>query len=263
MKKKKEHSGIFEDKKKTARIMRNVFIVVAVLYVGLIIWSLCRQNYVVALFNVVILLMDIGYVYWCNALISDADLAISAIECERSRCNLIDAISRNHPWIRSDERWPNNEGRIFMYDTKSGDINDAYSIGKGVYWDEDGLNHVEINDCHFMEYWMPIPTLSQKIEPHGISKHDELRILRYMNQLSEYKTKALSSVADYCTKNSISEVDFWRKLQEEWEKNEEEQVKDLCRAQNLANYRSKTLFDLVGELKFDALEWRAKYMSKK
>lgn len=63
------------------------------------------------------------------------------------------------PWIRSDERWPNNEGRIFMYDSKSGDINDAYSIGKGLYWDEDGLNPIEINDCHFMEYWMPTPKI--------------------------------------------------------------------------------------------------------
>ena len=44
----KTHKGIFDEKKKTARIMRNVFIVVAVVYVGLIIWSICRQNYVVA-----------------------------------------------------------------------------------------------------------------------------------------------------------------------------------------------------------------------
>ena len=146
-----------EEKKEIARIMRNVFIVIAVVYVGLIIWSLCRQNYVPALFDVVILLMDIGYVCWYNASISDAELVLKYLEYVESRDELIDAICKNHPWINSSERWPNNEGRILMYDTKSGDINDAYSIGKGLYWDEDGLNLVEINDCHFVEYWMPVP----------------------------------------------------------------------------------------------------------
>ena len=52
-------TNAFEEKKEIARIMRNVFIVITVFYVGLIIWSLCRQNYVPALFDVAILLMNI------------------------------------------------------------------------------------------------------------------------------------------------------------------------------------------------------------
>lgn len=109
MEEKKEHNCIFDEKKKTARILRYVYIAAAVVYVGLLIWSLCRQNYVAALFDVALLLMDIGYVFWCNSSISDADLAISAIEHEHSRCNIIKDIYRNHTWISVKDRLPDED----------------------------------------------------------------------------------------------------------------------------------------------------------
>lgn len=153
----KTHKGIFDEKKKTARIMRNVFIVVAVVYVGLIIWSICRQNYVVALFDVVILLMDIGYVYWCNAIISDADLAISAIECERSRCNLLDAISRNHPWINVLDNLPEEDpdGKGYSVEViglfPDGQVSKCFCSIEEDIWFFEGI------PCDKPTHWMPMP----------------------------------------------------------------------------------------------------------
>lgn len=162
MEKKKEHSGIFEDKKKTARIMRNVFIVLAVVYVGLIIWSLCRQNYVVAAFDVVIMLLIIGYVYWCNALISDADLAISAIECERSRCDLIDAISRNHPWISVEERLPEEDPDFEDSSVEVIGLFSDGSISKCFRSLNDGIWFIGDIECEQPPtHWMPMPKVPQ------------------------------------------------------------------------------------------------------
>lgn len=167
MEKKNQHSGIFEDKKKTARIMRNVFIVVAVVYVGLIIWSLCRQNYVVAAFDFVIMLLIIGYVYWCNALISDADLAISAIECERSRCDLIEAISRNHPWISVEERLPEENKAVLLW------LGGCYKVAllrDNQWWECTGwqigggwsaLDALSTQEVEYITHWMPIPEVPQ------------------------------------------------------------------------------------------------------
>ena len=99
----------FEEKKKIARIMRNVFIVVAVVYVGLIIWSLCRQNYVTAGFDAALLLMVLGFVYLYNSAILDAEIVLNYIKYVNLRHEFIETIINEHTWFSVDERLPRED----------------------------------------------------------------------------------------------------------------------------------------------------------
>lgn len=162
MEEKKEHNCIFDEKKKTARILRYVYIVAAVVYVGLLIWSLCRQNYVAALFDIALLLMDIGYVFWCNSSISDAELAISAIEYEHSRCNIIKDIYRNHTWISVKDRLPDEDLFNRGYSVEVIGLFKYGTICKCYYSFEDRRWRIE----RFLgnpkpTHWMPMP----KVKP--------------------------------------------------------------------------------------------------
>ena len=147
----------FEEKKETARILRNVFIVAAVVYVGLIIWSLCLHKYVPALFDVVILLMDIGYVYWCKESMSDAELVLKYIEYVESRDELIEAISRNHPWISVNDKLPDEDpdNKGYSVDViglfSDGSVCKCFCSMDENIWFIDGLT------CDKPTHWMPIP----------------------------------------------------------------------------------------------------------
>ena len=146
----------FEEKKGIARIMRNVFIVIAVVYVGLIIWSLCRQNYVPALFDVAILLMDIGYVCWCNASISDAELVLKYIEYVDSRDELIYAISRNNPWIGIEERTPEEDPDDKGYSVEVIGLFPDGRVSKCFCSIEEGIWFIEGLTCDKPTHWMPM-----------------------------------------------------------------------------------------------------------
>ena len=153
----------FEEKKETARILRNVFIVVAVVYVGLIIWSLCLHKYVPALFDAVILLMDIGYVYWCKERMSDAELVLKYIEYVESRDELIEAISRNHPWISVNDRLPEEDKVVLLW------LGGCYKVAllrDNKWWACTGwqigggwsaLDALSIPEVESITHWMPIP----------------------------------------------------------------------------------------------------------
>ena len=99
----------FEEQKKTARIMRNVFIVVAVVYVGLIIWSICRQNYVSALFDAALLVMVIGFVYFYNSSIYKAELVLEYIKYVKLRNEFIEVLINEHTWFSVDDRLPRED----------------------------------------------------------------------------------------------------------------------------------------------------------
>lgn len=152
----KKMTKAFEEKKEIARIMRNVFIVIAVVYVGLIIWSICRQNYVPALFDVVILLMDIGYVCWCNASISDAELVLKYIEYVESRDELIYAISRNNPWIGIEERTPDEDPDDKGYSVEVIGLFPDGRVSKCFCSMEEGIWFIEGLTCDKPTHWMPM-----------------------------------------------------------------------------------------------------------
>lgn len=147
----------FEEKKEIARIMRNVFIVVAVVYAGLIIWSLCRQNYVPALFDVAILLMDIGYVCWCNASISDAELVLKYIEYIESRDELIDAICKNHPWINVLDNLPEEDPDDKGYSVEVIGLFPDGRVSKCFCSIEEDIWFIEGLTCDKPTHWMPMP----------------------------------------------------------------------------------------------------------
>ena len=62
------------------------------------------------------------------------------------------------PWKKAEDKWPNNEGRILIYEAKApSEVYDAYSIGKGLYWDEYGNNCFDADQCRLVTYWMKMP----------------------------------------------------------------------------------------------------------
>ena len=147
----------FEEKKETARILRNVFIVAAVVYVGLIIWSLCLHKYVPALFDAVILLMDIGYVYWCKESMSDAELALKYIEYVESRDELIESISRNHPWISVNDKLPGENPDNKGYSVEVIGLFSDGSVCKCYCSIEERIWFIGIITTDQPTHWMPIP----------------------------------------------------------------------------------------------------------
>lgn len=150
-------TNAFEEKKEIARIMRNVFIVIAVFYVGLIIWSIFRQNYVTALFDVAILLMNIGYVCWCNASISDAELVLKYIEYVESRDELIYAICRNNPWINVLERLPEEDPDDNGYSVEVIGLFPDGRVSKCFCSIEEDIWFIEGLTCDKPTHWMPMP----------------------------------------------------------------------------------------------------------
>lgn len=149
----------FEEKKETARIMRNVFIVIAVFYVGRIIWSLCRQNYVLALFDVAILLMNIGYVCWCNASISDAELVLKYVEFVEAQDELIEFIVKDHPWISVLERMPAEDQDNKGYSVEVIGLFPDGSVSKCFCSIEEDIWFFEGLTCDKPTHWMPMPKL--------------------------------------------------------------------------------------------------------
>ena len=99
----------FEEKKEHAELMRNIFGITAVLYIGFIIWIACIHRYEILwwAFNVWLLLVCIAVKNQNEK--KDAELAISAIEHEHNRCNIIKDIYKNHTWISVKDRLPDED----------------------------------------------------------------------------------------------------------------------------------------------------------
>ena len=86
-----------EEKKEHAQLMRNIFCITAVLYIGFIIWIACIHSYEILwwAFNVWLLLVCIAVMNQSEK--KDAELVLKYME------------SREYPWIRVDERLPEED----------------------------------------------------------------------------------------------------------------------------------------------------------
>ena len=89
----------FEEKKEHAELMRNIFGITVVLYIGFIIWIVCIHRYEILwwAFNVWLLLVCIAVKNQGEKV--DAELVLKYLEYIDSRDELIDAICKNHPLI--------------------------------------------------------------------------------------------------------------------------------------------------------------------
>ena len=87
----------FEEKKEHAQLMRNIFGITAVLYIGFIVFIVCIHRYEILwwAFNVWLLLVCIAVKNQNEK--KDAELVLEYME------------SREYPWIRVDERLPEED----------------------------------------------------------------------------------------------------------------------------------------------------------
>ena len=99
----------FEEKKEYAKLMRNIFSITAVLYIGFIIWIVCIHRYEILwwAFNVWLLLGCIAVKNQSEKV--DAELVVKYLEYIDSRDELIDAICKNHPWISVNDKLPEED----------------------------------------------------------------------------------------------------------------------------------------------------------
>ena len=92
---------------------------------------------------------------------------------------------------------------------------------------------------------------------------EALYIYRLFDSFGQNRAEIIADVSRYCTENGITEHEFWKKLEDAIMEKEAEEVKDICRGENISGFRDcKTVRKLVSELKCDALEWRAKYQGE-
>jgi len=146
----------FEERKAYAELMRNIFGITAVLYIGFMIWTACLHRYEILWweFNVWMLLVCIAVKNQSEKV--DAELVLKYLEYVESRDELIDAICKNHPWISVNERTPEEDPDDKGYSVeviglfKDGRVSKCYcSIEEGI-WFIEGLT------CDKPTHWMPM-----------------------------------------------------------------------------------------------------------
>ena len=162
----------FEEKKEHAQLMRNIFGITAVLYIGFIIWIACIHRYEILwfAFNVWLLLVCIAVMNQSEK--KDTELVLKYIEYVELRDELIEAISRNNQWISVNDRMPEitytsiGESKfVFVH---------VVNKGTGSEWIElpakynERLHDWQTNDFTLIgkrggvvTHWMPIPTIPQ------------------------------------------------------------------------------------------------------
>lgn len=151
----------FKEKKATAKTMRDIFGIIAVLYIGFMIWTACLHRYEILWweFNVWMLLVCIAVKNQGEKV--DAELVLKYIEYIESRDELIDAIGKNHPWINAldnlPEEDPDNKGYsvnvIGMF--PDGRVSHCFCSIEEDVWFIKGLT------CDRPTHWMPIPELKR------------------------------------------------------------------------------------------------------
>ena len=99
----------FEEKKEHAQLMRNIFGITAVLYIGFIILIACIHRYEILwlAFNVWLLLVCIAVKNQNEK--KDAELALKYIEYVNLRHEFIETIINEHTWFSVDDRMPRED----------------------------------------------------------------------------------------------------------------------------------------------------------
>lgn len=145
----------FSEKKEHAELMRNIFGITAVLYIGFIIWIACIHRYEILwwAFNVWLLLVTLAVKNQSDKV--DAELALSYIDYVDSRDELLEFICKQRPWISVTERMP-DDGEPVNVAVKwtNGEIH--YSLD--TYREDFGW---EGYDEDMVLAWMPIPKHEQ------------------------------------------------------------------------------------------------------
>ena len=98
----------FSERKATAETMRMIFGILAILYIGFIIWSICIKNWSSLWWEINVWLLLVTITFNKNSEIIDAELAISSIEYERSKCDL-EVIICGGRWIPVEDALPPSE----------------------------------------------------------------------------------------------------------------------------------------------------------
>lgn len=140
----------FEEKKEHAQLMRNIFGITAVLYIGFIIWIACIHSYEILWWAFLVWLLLVGLAVSFHSRKKDAELALKYME------------SREYPWIRVDERLPeedphnkgNSVGVIILFPSDRVSIG-YYSFKNRIWFIPRFLGSVN------PIYWMPMP----KVKP--------------------------------------------------------------------------------------------------
>lgn len=139
----------FEEKKEHAQLMRNIFGITAVLYIGFIVFIVCIHRYEILwwAFNVWLLLVCIAVKNQNEK--KDAELVLEYME------------SREYPWIRVDERLPEEDphnkgtsvGVIILFPSDRVSIG-YYSFKNRIWFIPRFLGSVN------PIYWMPMPKVN-------------------------------------------------------------------------------------------------------
>ena len=139
----------FEEKKEHAELMRNIFGITAVLYIGFIIWIACIHRYEILwwAFNVWLLLVCIAVKNQNEK--KDAELVLEYMD------------RLYYPWIRVDERLPeedphnkgNSVGVIILFPSDRVSIG-YYSFKNHIWFIPRFLGSVN------PIYWMPMPKVN-------------------------------------------------------------------------------------------------------
>lgn len=140
----------FEEKKEHAQLMRNIFGITAVLFIGFIIWIACIHRYEILWWAFLVWLLLVGLAVSFQSSKKDAELALKYME------------SREYPWIRVDERLPeedphnkcNSVGVIILFPSDRVSIG-YYSFKNRIWFIPRFLGSVN------PIYWMPMP----KVKP--------------------------------------------------------------------------------------------------
>ena len=140
----------FEEKKEHAQLMRNIFGITAILYIGFIVFIVCIHRYEILWWSFNVWLLLVGIAVSFHSRKKDAELALKYME------------SREYPWIRVDERLPeedphnkgNSVGVIILFPSDRVSIG-YYSFKNRIWFIPRFLGSVN------PIYWMPIP----KVKP--------------------------------------------------------------------------------------------------
>lgn len=99
----------FEEKKEHAQLMRNIFGITAVLYIGFIVFIVCIHRYEILwwAFNVWLLLVCIAVKNQNEK--KDAELVLEYIKHVKLRNEFIEVIIKEHTWFSVDDRLPRED----------------------------------------------------------------------------------------------------------------------------------------------------------
>ena len=147
----------FEEKKEHAQLMRNIFGIMAVLYIGFIVFIVCIHSYEILwwAFNVWLLLLCISVKNQNEK--KDAELVLKYIEYVDSRDELIEAISRNHPWISVNDKLPEEDPDNKCYSVEVIGLFSDGSVCKCFCSIEERIWFIGIITTDPPTHWMPIP----------------------------------------------------------------------------------------------------------